>query len=352
MHACYLNSARELRKETLFVLLLELRTVEFGATSPHGKQGRNRSVITAENLSKRYKNTTAVDGISFFVKPGVITGFLGPNGAGKSTTMRLILGLDRPTGGEVTVNGKKYVTSPAPIAEIGALLDAGSADKARSARNHLLALGATVGIKAGRVDELLEVVGLAEVGRARVKSYSLGMTQRLGIAGALLADPAVVILDEPVNGLDPDGILWIRGLLKDLAAQGRTVFLSSHLMSEMEQTADHLLVIGRGKIIADEPMSDFIARANTNCVRVAGADQGKLSALLTEKGATITLTEDGRLEAYGLTAREVGIAANEARLALFELTEVAPSLEEAFMELTKDSVEFHGTATGDKVGSK
>ena len=300
-------------------------------------------MLEVHELTKRYGDTVAVDHISFTVRPGVVTGFLGPNGAGKSTTMRMILGLDRPTSGEALVDGRSYTTSPAPLAELGALLEAKAVDKGRSARNHLLALGATVGIGAARVDELLEVVGLADVARKPAGGFSLGMGQRLGIASALLADPHIVMLDEPVNGLDPDGILWIRTLLKDLAAEGRTVFLSSHLMSEMEQTAEHLIVIGRGRIIADTSMADFIAASASNHVRVVSPHATSLRNLLADDGVTITSVEPGVLDIEGVTAARVGDVAAEHGLTLHELTNVEASLEQAFMELTRDAVEFHGS---------
>jgi ABC-2 type transport system ATP-binding protein len=303
-------------------------------------------MLEVHELTKRYGDTVAVDHISFTVRPGVVTGFLGPNGAGKSTTMRMILGLDRPTSGEALVGGKSYAASPAPLAELGALLEAKAVDKGRSARNHLLALGATVGIGAARVDELLEVVGLGDVARKPAGGFSLGMGQRLGIASALLADPQVVMLDEPVNGLDPDGILWIRTLLKELAAEGRTVFLSSHLMSEMEQTAEHLIVIGRGRIIADTPMTDFISASSSNHVRVVSPHATSLRNLLVDDGVSITSVDPGVLDIEGVPAARVGEVAAEHGLTLHELTTVEASLEQAFMELTRDSVEFHGaTAT-------
>jgi ABC-2 type transport system ATP-binding protein len=302
-------------------------------------------MLDVHELTKRYGDTVAVDHISFSVKPGIVTGFLGPNGAGKSTTMRMILGLDRPTSGHATVNGRSYTTSPAPMAELGALLEAKAVDKGRSARNHLLALGATNGVGAARVDELLEVVGLADVARKPAGGFSLGMGQRLGIASALLADPQIVMLDEPVNGLDPDGILWIRTLLKDLAAEGRTVFLSSHLMSELEMTAEHLIVIGRGRILADMGMAEFIAASSTTRVRVVSPDASTLRDLLAAPGVTVASSEPGVLDVEGLEARRIGEVATEHRLTLHELTPVAASLEEAFMELTRDSVEYHGAST-------
>jgi len=299
-------------------------------------------MLEVQDLTKKYGDVTAVDHISFAVQPGIITGFLGPNGAGKSTTMRMLVGLDRPTSGQALVNGRSYVASHAPIAELGALLEAKAADKGRSARNHLRAIGATVGVSDARVDELLDVVGLADVARKPVGGFSLGMGQRLGIATALLGDPQIVMLDEPVNGLDPDGILWIRTLLKDLAAEGRTVFLSSHLMSEMELTAEHLIVIGRGQILADMPMADFIAAASHPLVRVVSPDATRLRDLLAAPGVSIASTEAGVLEIDGLAAPRIGEVASEHHLTLHELTPLAPSLEEAFMELTRDSVDYHG----------
>jgi len=296
------------------------------------------------DLTKKYGDVTAVDHISFTVQPGIVTGFLGPNGAGKSTTMRMILGLDRPTSGRATVNGRSYVESPAPLAELGALLDAKSVDKGRSARNHLIALAATVGIGATRVDELLEVVGLTDVARKPAGKFSLGMGQRLGIASALLADPSVVMLDEPVNGLDPDGILWIRTLLKELAAEGRTVFVSSHLMSEMEVTAEHLVVIGRGRIIADTSMTDFIGQASSNRVRVVSPDAASLRQRLVGDEVSVTSADDQTLEVDGMPASVIGDIAAAHGLRLHELTRLEASLEEAFMELTRDSVDYRGSS--------
>jgi ABC-2 type transport system ATP-binding protein len=300
-------------------------------------------VIEARNLTKKYGDKVAVNDLSFTVQPGIVTGFLGPNGAGKSTTMRMILGLDRPTAGSVTVNGKTYREHAAPLAEVGALLEARAVHTGRSARNHLLALAQTSGIPATRVDELLEVVGLTDVARKRVKSFSLGMGQRLGIATALLGNPSTLVLDEPVNGLDPEGIRWIRELLRERAAGGRTVLVSSHLMSEMAQTADHLLVIGKGRLIADVGVQEFIASAGRNLVRVRTTDPEQLTSLLTAAGATVTQT-DGALSVAGLTTDEIGIAAARAGIALLELAAQAASLEEAFMELTQDALEYTGTA--------
>jgi ABC-2 type transport system ATP-binding protein len=304
-------------------------------------------MLEVHELTKRYGDTVAVDGISFTVRPGVVTGFLGPNGAGKSTTMRMILGLDRPTSGEARVDGRSYTTSPAPMSELGALLEAKAVDKGRSARNHLLALAATNGIPAARVDELLEVVGLADVARKPAGSFSLGMGQRLGIACALLGDPRTVMLDEPVNGLDPDGILWIRTLLKELAAEGRTVFLSSHLMSELELTADHLIVIGRGRILADMGMAQFIESASTSRVRVVSPEAARLRDVLVGPGVSVSSVEPHVLHVEGLEAPRIGELASQHLVTLHELTPMAASLEEAFMELTRDSVTYHGATTLD-----
>ncbi len=300
-------------------------------------------MIEVSNLTKRYGDVLAVDDMSFTVEPGIVTGFLGPNGAGKSTTMRMILGLDRPTAGTATVNGRPYVESASPLAEMGALLEARAIDKGRTARNHLLALGATIGVGAKRVDHLLDLVGLADVGSKGAGGFSLGMGQRLGIATALLGDPQTVMLDEPVNGLDPDGIQWIRTLLKDLAAEGRTVFVSSHLMSEMEMTAEHLVIVGRGKVLADVSMSDFIAASSQNAVRVSSPDAVRLTHLLAGPGVTVTSDSPGHLEVSGMPAARVGELAARDGLVLHELVDVAPSLEEAFMELTRDAVEYHGS---------
>ena len=297
-------------------------------------------MIELRQLTKRYGDKLAVDGISATIPPGVVTGFLGPNGAGKSTTMRMILGLDRPTSGAALVNGRPYVDSPAPLTEVGALLDAKAVDSSRSARNHLLALGATVGIGPRRVDEVLASVGLTEVAHKSAGSFSLGMGQRLGIAAALLADPAVLILDEPVNGLDLDGIEWIRALLVELAQQGRTVLLSSHLMSEMQLVADHLLIIGQGRILADTSMHDFIEHSSGGGVVVASPDARALAPLLAADGVTLTSTKPGRFEVHGLPAEAIGDIAAGHGLRLHELTPIAASLESAYHELTRDSVEY------------
>ncbi len=300
-------------------------------------------MIEATGLVKCYGDKVAVEDLSFSVRPGLVTGFLGPNGAGKSTTMRMIIGLDAPTEGVVTVNGRRYVDHRAPLHEVGALLEAKAVHNGRSARNHLLVLAATCGVSARRVDELLGLVGLSEVGSKRVGGFSLGMGQRLGIAAALLGDPATLILDEPVNGLDPDGILWIRHLLRDLAAQGRTVLVSSHLMSEMALTADHLLVIGRGRLIADVTVADFIAQASTDLVHVRTPDGERLRELLVGPSVHVTAVSPGRLEVIGLTSDEIGDVAAANGIRLHELVPHQASLEDAFMTLTRDSVEYRPT---------
>src|SRR5436853_1228897 len=297
-------------------------------------------MITADVLTKDYGEKRAVDGISFAVRPGIVTGFLGPNGSGKSTTMRLILGLDSPTAGDVRVNGKHYRDHAAPLHEVGALLEARSVHTGRSAYNHLRALAQTHGIPRRRVDELTALVGLHDVARKRAGQFSLGMGQRLGIASALLGDPATLILDEPVNGLDPEGIHWIRNLLKGLAAEGRTVFVSSHLMSEMSLTADHLIVIGRGRLIADLPTREFVSRASKKLVRVRSPQASALAERLASGDVMVETQPDGALEIAGLSAEQVGDAAAAAQIVLHELTPHEASLEEAFMELTRDEVEF------------
>jgi len=297
-------------------------------------------LIEAAGLTKRYGEKVAVRDLSFTVRPGVVTGFLGPNGSGKSTTMRLILGLDAPNDGNVTVGGKHYRDHSAPLHEVGALLEARSVHTGRSAYNHLLALAQTHGIHRRRVDELIDMVGLAEVAKKRAGQFSLGMGQRLGIAAALLGDPKVVMLDEPVNGLDPEGIQWVRNLLKGLAAEGRTVFVSSHLMSEMALTAEHLIVIGRGELIADMNTSDFLRRASKKVVRVRSPQAAALSDLLSGADASVDAIEPGLLEVTGMTAEQIGDAAAANGIALHELTPQQATLEEAFMELTHDSVEF------------
>jgi ABC-2 type transport system ATP-binding protein len=301
-------------------------------------------VIEAKALTKDYGEKRAVDGLSFTVKPGVVTGFLGPNGSGKSTTMRLILGLDAVTSGDVTVNGKHYRDHKAPLHEVGALLEARSVHTGRSAYYHLLSLAQTHGIGRKRVDELIDLVGLYEVARKRAGKFSLGMGQRLGIATALLGDPHTLILDEPVNGLDPEGIHWIRNLLKALAAEGRAVFVSSHLMSEMAQTAEHLIVIGRGKLIADTSVDEFVRRASGAVVRVRSPQATKLRELVLGDGVTVTSDAPGVLEVAGVTTDKIGDIAAAHGVVLHELTLLQASLEEAFMELTRDDVEFKAAA--------
>jgi len=301
-------------------------------------------MIEAHALTKRYGERTAVSDLSFTVRPGTVTGFLGPNGAGKSTTMRMILGLDAPTSGDVTVNGKHYADHQAPLHEVGAMLEARAIHTGRSGYNHLLALAATTGIPRRRVDEVIDIVGLREVARKRVGGFSLGMGQRLGIASALLGDPATLVLDEPVNGLDPEGILWIRNLLKSLAAEGRTVLLSSHLMSEMALTAEHLIVIGRGQLIADTSVDEFVRGAAGDSVRVRTDDADRLLRLLTGPDVTVASLGGGVLEVTGLSSDRIGRIAADHSIALAELTPLQASLEEAFMELTRDSVEFQSPA--------
>ncbi|HET9077228.1 MAG TPA: ATP-binding cassette domain-containing protein [Acidimicrobiales bacterium] len=296
-------------------------------------------MIEARALSKRYGDKTAVDGLDFTVRPGMVTGFLGPNGSGKSTTMRLILGLDRPTGGSVTVNGRAYAEHPAPLAEVGALLEARSIHTGRSARNHLLALAATHRIGRRRVDEVLDLVGLSDVAGKRVGSFSLGMGQRLGIAAALLADPGTIILDEPVNGLDPEGVRWVRNLLKDLAAEGRTVFLSSHLMAEMAQTAEHVIVVGKGRLIADVETADLLAGAGGSVV-VRSPESDELRRHLLGPEVTVTSLEPGLLRVRGVGLEQVGETARSNGLAIYELRQEQASLEDVFMSLTSDAVEY------------
>ena len=297
-------------------------------------------MIEAQGLTKDYEDTHAVADLSFVVSPGMVTGFLGPNGAGKSTTMRLILGLDAPTAGIVTVNGKRYREFMAPLHEVGALLEARSVHTGRSAYNHLVALAQTHGIAKRRVRELVDLVGLHEVAGKRAGGFSLGMGQRLGIAAALLGDPATLLLDEPANGLDPEGIRWMRNLLKALAAEGRTVFVSSHLMSEVAQTADHLIVIGRGRLIADTSVDEFVRRASGSVVRVRSPQATRLRELVLGPGVSVTDVEPGLLEIGGLTAQQIGDLAATHGLALHELTPLQASLEEAFMELTREELEY------------
>jgi ABC-2 type transport system ATP-binding protein len=303
-------------------------------------------MIEVRGLTKRYGAKVAVDDLTFGIEPGKVTGFLGPNGAGKTTTMRLILGLDYPESGTILLDGKKYHDLAYPMRKVGALLDAKAVHGGRSAYNHLLCLAQTNNLPARRVGEVLELVGLSEVARKRSKGFSLGMSQRLGIAGTMLGDPQVLMFDEPVNGLDPEGILWIRNLMKALAGEGRTVFVSSHLMSEMENTADHLIVIGRGKLIADCTMAEFIARSAGAAVRVRTPSPDQLVLAVAAKGGNATADGDGSLEVRGMTADVVGDIAFEQGIRLHELTTTRASLEEAFMALTADSVEYHAGVPG------
>jgi ABC-2 type transport system ATP-binding protein len=297
-------------------------------------------MIEATALTKRYGDKTAVDGISFTVRPGLVTGFLGPNGAGKSTTMRLIVGLDRPTSGSVTVAGQRYVDLKAPLHEVGVLLDAKAVHTGRSALNHLRAMAATHGIPRKRVDEVIDLTGLQSVANKRVGGFSLGMGQRLGMAAALLGDPNILILDEPVNGLDPEGVIWVRTLSRQLAAEGRTVFLSSHLMSEMAQTADHIIVLGRGRIIADAPVADILAQANGKAVLVKTPDAARFAALLASSSATVVAPTPDTLTVTGLDAAAIGELAARSSVVLHELTPQEASLEDAYLELTEDDVEY------------
>ena len=298
-------------------------------------------MIEARGLTKRYGDTLAVDDLSFRVEPGKITGFLGPNGAGKTTTMRLILGLDHPSSGSVTVNGQPFERLAYPMREVGALLDAKAVHGGRSAYNHLLCLAETNNLPRRRVDETLALVGLNEVARKRSKGFSQGMGQRLGIAAALLGDPAILMFDEPVNGLDPEGILWIRNLMKALAAEGRTIFVSSHLMSEMEHTADHLLVIGRGRLIADCTVAEFIAANSRQSVRVRTPQPAALASVVAAAGGRVRDDGDGLMVVQGLGVSQIGDLAFENAVRLHELAPAQASLEQAFMELTASSVQFH-----------
>ncbi|MCU1603085.1 MAG: transporter related [Frankiales bacterium] len=303
-------------------------------------------MIEARGLTKRYGATTAVDDVTFTVRPGIVTGFLGPNGAGKSTTMRMVLGLDRPSSGSVTVNGKDYRASSAPLHEVGALLEAKSVHSSRSAYNHLRILAATHGIPTSRVEEVLDLVGLADVGRKRAGAFSLGMGQRLGIASALLGDPAVVLLDEPVNGLDPEGIRWVRDLLRGLAAEGRTVFVASHLMSEMAQTAEHVIVLGRGKVLADVPIQELIDSASSGTVIVRTPQAAPFADALAGPGVRVVVRDAQSFEVSGLTVAQIGQSALDHRIVLHGLAPHEASLEEAFMDMTRDAVDYHGHVTG------
>ncbi|KOG33192.1 ABC transporter ATP-binding protein [Streptomyces resistomycificus] len=303
-------------------------------------------MITAQDLTKRYGGKTVVHDLSFTVRPGTVTGFLGPNGAGKSTTMRMILGLDTPTRGHATVGGRAYAAHPAPLHEVGALLEARSVHPGRTAHHHLRALALTHGIPRSRVDHVLDVTGLTDVAHRRVKGFSLGMGQRLGMAAALLGDPATVVLDEPVNGLDPEGVLWIRNLLKSLAAEGRTVLVSSHLMSEMALTADHLVIIGRGRLLADTTVAHFVRQSGAGTVKVVTPEAETLMRLLSAPGVDIAGPTPGTLEVHGTDAEHIGRTAAAHGIPVFELTPDNASLEEAFMDLTRDAVEFTAAPEG------
>ena len=301
-------------------------------------------MIEARELSKRYAEKLAVDALSFTVRPGIVTGFLGPNGAGKSTTMRMMVGLDRPTSGSVLVNGRPYAEHPAPLHEVGALLEARAVHPGRSARNHLRVLAATCGIGRDRVDEVIGMVGLGDVAGQRVSGFSLGMGQRLGVAAALLGDPHTLILDEPVNGLDLDGIRWIRSLLTQLAGEGRTVFLSSHLMSEMAVTADHVIVVGQGRLLRDQPMAEFIREAAVDSVRVRTPQQSRLAEQLRAAGVAAEPTDHETLTITGASSQQVGEVAGRAGITLWELTPSTGSLEDAYLALTRDSLDFQDVA--------
>ncbi|MDQ1173992.1 ABC-2 type transport system ATP-binding protein [Microbacterium testaceum] len=297
-------------------------------------------MIVADNLTKRYGDKTAVDGVSFTVPPGRVTGFLGPNGAGKSTTMRMIVGLDRPTSGRVTVAGQDYRSLRSPLSEVGVLLDAKAIHTGRSARNHLRAMAATHGIGRDRVDEVIELTGIASVAGKRAGGFSLGMGQRLGIAAALLGDPHTLILDEPVNGLDPEGVRWVRQFVRHLAAEGRTVLLSSHLMSEMSQTADHVIVLGRGRVLADAPLQELVRTWTTTTLLVRSPRLDDLVAALKMPDATISAVEPGAIQITGITPQTVGDIAAAHGIPLHELTPRVGSLEDAYLALTDDSVEY------------
>lgn len=320
-----------------------MRRIHLARDVPGRRMAHDVAMIEARNLTKHYGRTVAVDDLTFDIAPGRVTGFLGPNGAGKTTTMRMILGLDRPNSGSVTINGRPYRNLPAPLREVGALLDAKAMHGGRKARNHLLLLAQSNGIPASRVDEVLRIVGLEGVADRRAGGFSLGMGQRLGIAAALLGDPGILMFDEPVNGLDPEGIAWVRQLMRALAAEGRTVFVSSHLMSEMALTADHLIVIGKGTLIRDESVTQFVESSSQRSVRVRTPQRERMEELLQRAGASFSRVEDGALDVMGLDAAAIGELAASNTLVLHELTPKRASLEEAFMELTRDSVEFHAT---------
>lgn len=299
--------------------------------------------IDVHALTKDYGRTRAVDRLTFSVRPGRVTGFLGPNGAGKSSTMRLVLGLDRPTAGTATIGGRPYASLPDPLRRVGALLDARAAHGSRTARDHLLALATSNGIASRRVEAVLEETGLADVGRRRIKTFSLGMRQRLGIAAALLGEPDVVMLDEPSNGLDPEGIIWIRELMRSMARDGRTVLVSSHLMNETASFADHLIVLGRGRLLADLPMQDFLHSRSRPAVRLRTSEAARLRDVLIRRGYEPEPSEDGRWIVEGTTAEEVGATAAAEGIPLLELSDIRPSLEEAYLDLTTNAAQFAAT---------
>lgn len=297
-------------------------------------------MITAQNLRKSYGSTVAVDGITFTARPGKVTGFLGPNGAGKSTTMRMALGLDHPSGGSITVNGRRYAEHRAPLREVGAVLDAGATHPGRSGEQHLSVLAATHKIPRSRVDEVIGLTGLQHVANKRIKGYSLGMNQRLGIAAAMLGDPATLIFDEPVNGLDPEGVRWVRQLARRLAGEGRTVFVSSHLMSEMAQTADHLVILGRGSIVADQPIQELIEAGGDSRVLVRSEDATALMTALSAPHVTLSSRDAETFEVIGLDARSIGRRALDVGVVVHELTPLHSSLEESYLKITQDHVEY------------
>ncbi|MFE4334907.1 ABC transporter ATP-binding protein [Streptomyces sp. NPDC056831] len=301
--------------------------------------------IDVHELTKEYGTTRAVDSLTFSVRPGRVTGFLGPNGAGKSTTMRLVLGLDRPTGGTATIGGQPYATLDDPLRRVGTLLDAQAAHGSRTARNHLLALAVSNGMGARRVDEVLEEAGLGAVGGTRIQRFSLGMRQRLGIAAALLGEPEVVMLDEPSNGLDPEGIIWIRELMKRLAREGRTVLVSSHLMNETSSFADHLVVLGRGRLLADLPMQDFLDSRSRPRVRVRTTESTRLRDVLIRKGYEPAQGDDGRWTVEGAKAGDIGAIAAAEGIPVLELIDEQATLEMAYLDLTSDAMEFASAAT-------
>ncbi|GAA4430577.1 ABC transporter ATP-binding protein [Georgenia halophila] len=310
-------------------------------------------MIEVTHLSKRYGATAAVDDLTFAVRPGAVTGFLGPNGAGKSTTIRAIVGLDRPTSGTATVNGRRYADLKAPLQEVGTMLDGRNAHPGRTAFGHLMGLARTHGMRRARVEQVIGLAGLESVARRRVGGFSLGMGQRLGIAAALLGDPPTLILDEPVNGLDPDGVRWIRHLLRALAEEGRTVFLSSHLMSELAETAGRVVVIGRGKLLADEDVATLVAEtARAGSVRVRATDPGRLAQALRTAGAAVAVPEPGTLEVAGSTAGEIGALASRLGVTLLELSTTSGTLEDAYLNLTADAVQYRASTTTDQADAR